>query len=180
MPWADWINRGGAFRALPGFDLGIACYLFRGQIARWPAIPGMLMTSLTAFILLGSCLSAMTALVAIYVIAVLAIQSDCAGRSTLFSKLGFDRWSSLTYSCYMLHIPIATVVLTFGSRLLSSVLPDARLTLLPVAVAMLALASILSLRHFETPLRRYLADVYDRRFTPTASVPAVSSPETVR
>jgi peptidoglycan/LPS O-acetylase OafA/YrhL len=180
MPWADWINRGGAFRALPGFGLGIACYLFRGQIARWPAIPGMLMTSLTAFILLGSCLSAMTALVAIYVIAVLAIQSDCAGRSTLFSRLGFDRWSSLTYSCYMLHIPIATIVLTFGSRLLSSVLPDARLTLLPVAVAMLALASILSLRHFETPLRRYLADAYDRRFTPTASVPAVSSPETVR
>jgi peptidoglycan/LPS O-acetylase OafA/YrhL len=180
MPWADWINRGGALRALPGFDLGVACYLFRGQIARWPAIPGMLMTSLTAFILLGSYLSAMTALVAIYVIAVLAIQSDCAGRSTLFSRLGFDRWSPLTYSCYMLHIPVATVVLTFGSRLLSPVLTDARLTLLPVAAVMLALASVLSLRYFETPLRRYLADAYDRRFAPTASVPAISSPETVR
>jgi peptidoglycan/LPS O-acetylase OafA/YrhL len=180
MPWADWINRGGAFRALPGFDLGVACYLFRGQIARWPAIPGMLMTSLTAFILLGSCLSAMTALVAIYVIAVLAIQSDCAGRSTLFSKLGFDRWSSLTYSCYMLHIPVATIVLTFGTRLLAPALPDARLILLPAAVAILALASVLSLRYFETPLRRYLTDAYDRRFTPTASAPTISSPETAR
>ena len=28
-PWADWINQGGAFRALPGFNLGVACYLFR-------------------------------------------------------------------------------------------------------------------------------------------------------
>jgi peptidoglycan/LPS O-acetylase OafA/YrhL len=180
MPWADWINRGGAFRALPGFDLGIACYLFRGRIAHWPAIPGMLMASLTAFILLGSCLSAMTALVAIYLIAVLAIQADCAGRSTLFSRLGFDRWSSLTYSCYMLHIPVATVVLTFGSRLLFPALSDARLTLLPVAVGMLALASVLSLRYFETPLRRYLADAYDRRFAPTPSMPAISSPETAR
>ena len=35
-PWADWINQGGAFRALPAFNLGIACYLFRDQIARWP------------------------------------------------------------------------------------------------------------------------------------------------
>jgi peptidoglycan/LPS O-acetylase OafA/YrhL len=180
VPWADWINKGGAFRALPGFDLGVACYLFRGQIARWPVVPGMLMTSLTAFILLGSCLSAMTALVVIYVIAVLAIQSDCAGRPTLFSKLGFDRWSSLTYSCYMLHIPVATVVLTFGSRLLSPALPDARLILLPAAVVILALASMLSLRYFETPLRRYLTDAYDRRFAPTASVPAISSPETAR
>jgi peptidoglycan/LPS O-acetylase OafA/YrhL len=179
-PWADWINKGGAFRALPGFNLGVACYLFRGQIARWPVIPGMLMTALTAFIVLGSWLSPMTALVAIYVIAVLAIQSDCAGHSTLFSKLGFDRWSSLTYSCYMLHIPVATIVLTFGSRLLFPLLPDARLILLPVAIAILALASVLSLRYFETPLRRYLTEAFDRRFTPTVSVPAISPQETAR
>lgn len=28
-PWAEWINKGGIFRALPGFNLGVACYLFR-------------------------------------------------------------------------------------------------------------------------------------------------------
>jgi peptidoglycan/LPS O-acetylase OafA/YrhL len=111
---------------------------------------------------------------------VLAIQSDCAGHSTLFSKLGFDRWSSLTYSCYMLHIPVATIILTFGARLLSPALPDARLTLLPVAVAMLTLASVLSLRYFETPLRRYLTDAFDRRYTPTVAVPAISPQETAR
>ena len=39
-PWADWINKGGAFRALPGFNLGVACYLFRDRIAGWPLVPG--------------------------------------------------------------------------------------------------------------------------------------------
>jgi hypothetical protein len=29
-------------------------------------------------------------------------------------------------------------------------------------------------------LRRYLADAYDRRFAPTPSMPAISSPETAR
>ena len=177
-PWADWINKGGAFRALPAFNLGVACYLFRSQIARWPAIPGSLVISLTAFIVFGSLLSPMAALVAIYAIAVLAIQPDCAGRTTLFSELGFDRWASLTYSCYMLHIPIATIVLTFGSRLLSPALAEAKLMLAPVAIVSLALASVLSLRYFETPLRRYLTDAFDRRFTPAASMPAISRQET--
>lgn len=179
-PWADWINRGGAFRALPGFNLGVACYLFRSQIAQWPAIPGSLVVALTAFIMLGSFLTPMAALVMIYTIAALAIQSDCAGRSTLFSELGFDRWASLTYSCYMLHIPVATIVLTFGSRLLAPALPDARLILLPAAVVILALASVLSLRYFETPLRRYLTDAFDRRFAPPGSVRAISRQEAAR
>jgi len=178
--WADWINTGGAFRALPGFNLGVGCYLFRGQIARWPAIPGMLTTSLTAFIVLGSLLPAMAALVAIYTIAMLAIQPDCASRPTLLSRLRLDRWSSLTYSCYMLHIPVATLVITFGARLLSFALPDGKLILAPVAVVVLGLASVASLRHFETPLRRYLTDAFDRRFTPRVSAPALVRQETVR
>ena len=145
-PWADWINKGGAFRALPGFNLGVACYLFRDRIAGWPVMPGLFVGSLAAFILLGWLLSPMAALIAVYAIALLAIQSDCGGRSTLFSRLGFERWSELTYSCYMLHIPVATVVLTFGARLLSPAVPDARLLLAPVAIVVLAAASVISLR----------------------------------
>jgi peptidoglycan/LPS O-acetylase OafA/YrhL len=180
MPWADWLNQGGAFRALPGFNLGVACYLFRAQIARWPAVPGLLMASLAAFVVLGSYLSMTAGLVAIYFIAVLAIQPDCAGRATLFSRLGFDRWAPLTYSCYMLHIPVATVVITFGSRLLSFASSDAKLILAPVAVAVLAVSSALSFRHFETPLRRYLTDAFDRRFRQRVAVPAIARQETAR
>lgn len=162
-PWGDWINQGGAFRALPAFNLGIACYLFRDRIARWPALPGVLAAALAAFVVLGHLLPVMTGLIAIYAIAVLAIQADCAGRETLLSRLGFDRWSSLTYSCYMLHIPVATVVITLGSRLLHLATPNERLILAPVAIVLLAFASVVSLRTFETPLRRYLTEAYDRR-----------------
>jgi peptidoglycan/LPS O-acetylase OafA/YrhL len=171
-PWADWINQGGGFRALPAFSLGMACYLFRDQIARWPIIPGTLTVSLVGFILFGSLLPAMAALLAVYVIALLAVQADCANRETQLSRLGFDRWSPLTYSCYMLHIPVATVVITLGSRLLS-LSPDERLILAPVAIIVLAFASVISLRTFETPLRRYLTEAYDRR----AIRPAISRQE---
>lgn len=164
-PWTDWINKGGAFRALPGFTLGMACHMFRDRIAGWPALPGALTASLAAFIVLGSLLPAMVDLIAIYAIAMLAVQADCAGRQTLLSKLRFDRWSSLTYSCYMLHIPVATVIITLGSRLLPLTSPNERLALAPVAVVVLAFASVVSLRTFEDPLRRYLTEAYDRRRT---------------
>ena len=172
-PWADWINKGGAFRALPGFNLGVACYLYRDRIANWPVVPGSFVVALVAFVLFGWLLSPMAALVAVYAIALLAIHADCAGRATLFSKLGFDRWSDLTYSCYMLHIPVATVVLTFGSRLLSPAFSDAKLLLVPVAITVLAAASIVSLHYFETPLRRYLTGAFDRRFAPQHAVSAI-------
>jgi peptidoglycan/LPS O-acetylase OafA/YrhL len=177
MPWGDWINKGGAFRALPAFNLGMACYLFRDRIAHWPVIPGALFASLAAFIMLGSLLPTMTALIAIYAIAMLAIQADCANRETLLSKLRFDRWSPLTYSCYMLHIPVATVIITFGSRLLSFGSPNERLILAPAAVVVLAFASIVSLRTFETPLRRYLTEAYDRRVARLSPSPAISRQE---
>jgi peptidoglycan/LPS O-acetylase OafA/YrhL len=175
-PWADWINQGGAFRALPAFSLGMTCYLYRDRIARWPTIPGALAASLAAFIVLGSWLPTMTALIAIYTIATLAIQADCAGHATLLSRLRFDRWSPLTYSCYMLHIPVATITITFGSRLLS-LSPDERLILAPVAIIVLAFASVASLRTFETPLRRYLTEAYDRRGIRPEPSPAVSRQE---
>jgi peptidoglycan/LPS O-acetylase OafA/YrhL len=125
---------------------------------------------------LGSWLPTMTALIAIYAIAMLAVQADCAGSETLLSRLRFDRWSPLTYSCYMLHIPVATVIITFGSRLLS-LSPHERLILAPVAIIVLAFASIVSLRAFETPLRRYLTEAYDRRAIRPAPSPAISRQE---
>jgi peptidoglycan/LPS O-acetylase OafA/YrhL len=176
-PWTEWINKGGAFRALPAFTLGVASYLFRYRIARWPLVPGALLAVLTAFILFGWLLSDMAALVVVYAIAILAIQCDMTGTATLLTRLRLDRGSVYTYSCYMLHIPVATIVLTLGSRNLVAAFPEARLALLPAAVAILAVASILSYRLFETPLRRSLNSAYDRHFASQVAVPAVSSRE---
>jgi len=178
-PWAEWINKGGVFRALPGFNLGVACYLFRHQIARWPTIPGALTIALTAFILLGWLLPEMAALIAVYAIAVLAIQCDTSGATTWLTRLRFDRSAVYTYSCYMLHIPVATIVLTFGERYLATA-PSGKLMLLPVAVTVLAVMSVLSYRFFETPLRHYLNKVFDRQFSRQVSVSATSQPEQAR
>jgi peptidoglycan/LPS O-acetylase OafA/YrhL len=76
----------------------------------------------------------------------------------------------------MLHIPVATITITFGSRLLS-LSPDERLILAPVAIIVLAFASVASLRTFETPLRRYLTEAYDRRGIRPEPSPAVSRQE---
>jgi len=176
VSWAEWINQGGIFRALPGFNLGVACYVFRHQIARWPIVPGTLTAGLALFILLGWLLPEMAALVAVYAIAVLATQHDLSETPTILSRLRFDRASAYTYSCYMLHVPVATIVLAVGARHLANT-PEGKLALLPVAVAMLAALSILSYRFFETPLRRALNSAFDRQFTPSAvaAVPAGSS-----
>lgn len=179
-PWAEWINKGGVFRALPGFNLGVACYLFRDQIARWPIIPGILTNALTAFILLGWLLPELVALIAVYAIAVLAIHCDTSGTSTWLSRMRFDRSSVYTYSCYMLHIPVATIVLTFGARYLPMGTPGGKLALLPVAVAVLAATSVLSYRFFETPSRRYLNEMFDQYLARRPAAPAISQPENTR
>ena len=175
-PWAEWINKGGVFRALPGFNLGVACYVFRHQIARWFIVPGMLTAGLVLFFALGWLLPDMAALVVVYAIAVLAIQHDVSETPTAVSQLGFDRASSYTYSCYMLHIPVATVVLTFGARYLGGI-PGGKLWSLPVAVAMLAGASVLSYRFFETPLRRMLNNAFDRRTHRAVAPASVGTPQ---
>jgi peptidoglycan/LPS O-acetylase OafA/YrhL len=74
----------------------------------------------------------------------------------------------------MLHIPVATIVLTLASRYLAPVLPGGKLALLPVAIVVLAVLSVLSLRYFETPMRRALNDLYDRQFRPRVTAAPLS------
>lgn len=160
-PWASWINHGGVFRAFPAFILGIVCNLYRDRITRWRIPPATLTIALAGFTLLGWSVSETMALGCIYIIAVVAIHCDCAGRHTLMTRLNIARGSPFTYSCYMLHIPIATIVITLGGRFVSGS-PDRELTLLPVAIAVLTATSVISYRYFETPARSALNEAFDR------------------
>jgi peptidoglycan/LPS O-acetylase OafA/YrhL len=173
-PWADWINHGGVFRAFPAFILGIFCSRYRDRIARWRIPPGTLTLALIGFTLLGWSVPEMMALGWIYLIAALAIHYDCTGRDTVMTRLRIARWSPLTYSCYMLHIPVATVVITLGARLLPGV-PGRELALLPVAIAVLAAASVISYRYFETPARDALNEAFDRWQVSHGAIPAMTS-----
>ena len=75
-------------------------------------------------------------------------------------------------------VEVATIVITFGSRLLS-LSPNERLILAPVAIIVLAFASAVSLRSFETPLRRYLTEAFERRAAGPAAA-AISRQERPR
>lgn len=160
-PWASWINHGGVFRAFPAFILGVACSLYRDRISQWRIPPATLTIALAGFTLLGWSVSETVALGCIYIVAVIAIHCDCAERHTLMTRLNIARGSPFTYSCYMLHIPVATVVITLGGRFISGG-PDRELALIPVAIAVLAAASIVSYRYFEAPARNMLNDAFDR------------------
>lgn len=173
-PWTDWINRGGAFRALPSFVLGISLYLYRVEIRRRPDIGSPFTLVLLSFLILGGLLPASLALAVVYAIAILAVRADLVQQRTLLLRTGVDRWSDLTYSVYMLHIPVATVVLTIAGRYLSAFVADARLVLIPAALAVLGVASYLSYRYFETPIRRSLYALYDQRQTGARALTATA------
>jgi peptidoglycan/LPS O-acetylase OafA/YrhL len=161
-PWTDWINHGGAFRALPSFALGVSLCLFRTEIARpMAAAPFTLLT--LVFIVAGGFLPSSLGLVFVYAIAILGARADLTEQSTAFARMRFERWSDLTYPVYMLHIPVATLVLSILGRYVSSFVADARLVLIPLAIVVLIVLSHLSLRYFETPIRRALTDLYDQR-----------------
>jgi peptidoglycan/LPS O-acetylase OafA/YrhL len=162
-PWTEWINRGGAWRALPSFALGLALYVFRSELCRWPTMRLPLTPVVLAFIVFGSFLDEAMVLATVYAIVALAIRADLTQQGTSLSWTGVGRWTDLTYSIYMLHIPVATVVLTIAGRAASALIPDARLMLVPVAFAVLVVASQLTYRYFETPIRHYLYDLLDRR-----------------
>jgi peptidoglycan/LPS O-acetylase OafA/YrhL len=161
--WTEWINRGGMFRALPSFALGITLYIFRAKLDLAPAIHLPFTLLLSAFLVFGGLLPQVLMLAIVYAIVLLAARADATGQETVLSRTRVDRWSDLTYSVYMLHIPVATVVLTIGGRFLASFVPDARLALVPLAIAVLAVASSASYRYVETPIRHLLYALFDRR-----------------
>jgi peptidoglycan/LPS O-acetylase OafA/YrhL len=173
-PWTEWINHGGAFRALPSFALGLVLYTYRAEIGRWPSLALPIAPVLLVFLVLGGSFPDALVLATVYAIVVLAVRADLTRQATLLSRSGLDRWSELTYSVYMLHIPVATIVLTIAGRLLSPYVTDAKLVLVPVALVVLARASHFCYRYFETPIRHYLYALYDRRSEARLSIPAAA------
>jgi peptidoglycan/LPS O-acetylase OafA/YrhL len=159
--WPDWINRGGEFRALPAFFLGMALCLFRERIARVP-LGVILLPAFLLFIVAGWAFPVMASLGLIYLIAIAAVHCDVAKVSTPLARLGLGRWAYLTYSTYMLHMPVATFVVTVLGRFLPHP-AGMPLALVLVAMVVLVFVSMASFRLFEDPIRRWLNAAFDRR-----------------
>jgi peptidoglycan/LPS O-acetylase OafA/YrhL len=160
-PWPDWINQGGEFRALPAFFLGVALCLFRDRIARVP-LGVILLPAFLLFIVAGWAFPVMASLGLVYLIAIAAVHCDVTKATTPLARLGLGRWAYLTYSIYMLHMPVATFVVTVVGRFLPH-WPGVPLALVLVAMAVLVFVSMASFRLFEDPIRRRLNAAFDRR-----------------
>lgn len=174
-PWPEWINQGGAVRALPAFLLGVTLYLFRDSLARWP-LRKVLLPALAVYVFVGGALPVLVGLALVYLVAAAGVQCDVSGARTLLSRSGVGRWAHLTYSIYMLHMPVATVVITLGGRLLGAPTPAMRLILIAAALAVLVVVSMASYRLFENPVRRRLNGAFDRHRA-SARLPAIAATE---
>ena len=174
-PWPQWINKGGAVRALPGFCLGISFYVFRSRIGRLRLRPALFTAAFAIFVAVGWALDDVVALAVVYLIALLAVACDQTGARTLFTRLGLQRWAHLTYSSYMLHMPVATIVVTVLGRFIGPHLPAAPFVLIAVSAGLLAPASVACYRYFEDPMRRRLGAAFDKYLSARPQMTAVAA-----
>lgn len=173
-PWYDRTYAFGVVRAVPGFLFGALVASRRDLLARIRS-PGLLMGgALAAFVALrvfrAPGLLDLAAAYAIPVFAYAADQTVKPGRVIgALAPLG-----QLTYSIYLLHLPVAWLCILIIARHLGLKGPEMDVAVLGTALVAVPIAAVLSLRLFETPSRRWLA----RRLKP-APGPALHPPRDV-
>jgi peptidoglycan/LPS O-acetylase OafA/YrhL len=157
----------GVLRAIPSFAFGVWLEAHRDQLARLftPRNPALLLKA--GLVMLGLLMvvpiDQYLTLALIWAVVMLAYLCDRAGASTWLSARWLAARGELTYSLYMLHPLVATVLLAvILPRLLGTSMP-ARIAGVMVAVAIVYWAAVLSLRYFENPVRRAINHWGDRQ-----------------
>ncbi|MEO6339787.1 MAG: acyltransferase [Caulobacteraceae bacterium] len=156
--WTVWTYDFGVVRAVPSFLLGLLLAGSRRQLDRIPT-PSMLMgLAFVAFAFeMVFSASDLVCVLTLYAIAALGVAADHKRNASRAMRL-IAPLGRLTYSIYMLHGPIAIVVVTIvGKRLLhlEGIALNALVVLL--AVVILPTAALVSYVFFETPLRLWLS-----------------------
>lgn len=153
--WLEWSFDWGVARALPTFLLGMLSFHYRALLGRLPGAAGWLLVACLAF--LAGCLlhwPKLALLPIVYAVAALGIaasEQHSSRAARWLAPLG-----QLTYSLYMLHPLVQSVVLTgVGATFLKLRGWPMNLFVLAIAVLMLPIAW-LSLVLFERPARRWL------------------------
>ena len=104
--WTNWTVAFGAVRGLAGFSLGMALYAYRKIVSKIPFAFPLLLISVAAFLGFGLAgLSPMWVAPLAYAIAIFGILTDLSGGpgKTVRKLSGLGQ---LTYSIYMLHMPV--------------------------------------------------------------------------
>lgn len=161
--WTGWTFRFGFLRAAPSFLLGMVLARSDDWLARIPRPDLLFGLSLVVFV--GVCVAPVddaVRLLVIYAIVALGLAADRRGVAGVLAR-GASPLGRLTYSIYMLHMPVALVCISaLGKHILH--LSGAALNLWCVVVALtfLPIASIISFNLFETPMRRLIAGAAKR------------------
>jgi peptidoglycan/LPS O-acetylase OafA/YrhL len=155
--WTNWTIDFGAVRGLAGFSFGVALYAYRDGIRNSRAALPLLIFLIVVFVTLGLAgVPPMWLAPVAYAIAFLAIANDLHGEKSIIMRR-LAPLGQLTYSGYMLHVPLRfVVVILIGERLLN--LHGTSYTLWSIFAGLLVLPiSWLSLVVFERPTRRWLS-----------------------
>jgi len=147
-------------RALPSFGLGVFLVRFG------PALAGRLSPKLVrnaCLVLLAATLLCMAedvngyeVLALIYALVAAAYVGDLKWLLTVMAWRPISRFGYLTYSIYMLHVPVTTVFLAFLFPKLLGVSEPALIFSAIIGALIVAVLAQLSFRYFEDPVRKLL------------------------
>ena len=150
----------GELRAIPSFALGVWLSVHAGGMA--PALSNRLwqvLFTVSAIALAVAMLAAVSGyalLALVYIVVASGYICDLRGAPTGASWAPLSRRGYLTYSLYMLHVPVTTVFVSFVfPRLLGSG-STAQAVGMALAIVILFVVANLSFRWFENPLRKAL------------------------
>jgi peptidoglycan/LPS O-acetylase OafA/YrhL len=112
--WLNWASQFGFVRAFPSFIFGMILYLGRDFLKRIPSPATWLMGSCASFIVLAFAhLPPIVLLPICYAIAALGVSCDSKNAiNPIISKV--SALGQLTYSVYMLHLPVSSVMMTIS------------------------------------------------------------------
>jgi peptidoglycan/LPS O-acetylase OafA/YrhL len=159
LPYLTWDY--SILRALPSFALGVwMCAnreLVAGIIGPQRAAAGLALSALLLAVFMVAGSSQYVLVGAAYGIVTFAFLCDIGQFRTPLAWEPISRLGTLTYSIYMLHPVVATVLLTFLAPKLLGTSFWAAVAAIAVAIPVTIAIAILSHRFFEEPARQMLA-----------------------
>lgn len=171
-PWWEWSWDFGVVRALPSFLFGMVLYAGRTYLARF-AMPAwcfhLLVVSCFVVSFVGA--SQIGVLLLAWATVAAALMRDLQKRTDPLVRAGAPL-GQLTYSIYMLHPPVITVMYLILAQRVLHLQGMAMNLMLLAAVPVIFAVSYLSLTHFETPARKWVASLGKRIKAPARVKPA--------
>ena len=172
LPELNW--RFGALRAVPSFAFGVWLWVNRDRLSKVGFLQShsgsaTLIGMVTTVALIIFCPSEYLLLACVYAVAVAAFACDLIGRSTFASWAPISSRGYLTYSIYMLHTVIATIVISFIFPVLFGRSLSAILAAVACSAVLTYAVAYASYWYFETPLRSYIGGKRPPKTVPASS-----------